>query len=86
MINQKNISDIATDVKDNVKAVLSLPYNLGVRAPVHAGTRVVRTGLNALFGVPWTVGHRAAKIAENVVDYPVKKRSNDSSNNYSQAA
>ncbi len=71
----RDISDISTDVQNDVKSVLSLPYNLAVRAPVHAITRVARTGLNAVFGIPWTVGHRAAKITENIVDYPIKNKS-----------
>jgi hypothetical protein len=74
----RNISDIATDVKNDVRSVLSLPYNVIVRAPVHAVTRVARTGLNAVFGVPWTVGHRGAKIMENIIDYPVRKKSEGS--------
>jgi len=80
----ENISNITSDVKDDVRAVLSLPYNVGVRAPVHGITRIVRTGVNTVFGVPWVVGHKVAKIAENIIDYPMRKKSNGA--NYSQAA
>ncbi len=74
---ENSVFDIASDVKDNVNAMVSLPYNAFVRAPVHGATRVTRTALNTVFGMPWAAGHKSMKVLENAVDYPVKGSSSE---------
>lgn len=84
---QTTLSCVARDVKNDIVGIfegakdaaihtVSIPYNLAVRAPVHAVTKTARTAFNAIISMP-AAGHVGVKKIEDFVDYPVTKKKED---------
>lgn len=64
----ESIKDVATDTtRDVYNAIVSTPYNLGIKLPGLAVARGTRAAINTVFGTPWAVGHMGVKKFEQLI-------------------